>query len=137
MPKLWNNTQTLDLLKWKYFTHIYKSASCHILSLKYVFYMLHDPLLWSDSFMLSKLLLVSSYLFIQNIKNIILTWLPFPLLHALLSPNYLKFAKTKYFHWKFDWLTKLTHTTDRGVYLKRLIEYSIFLPCFYLSKIEI
>ena len=36
--------------------------------------------------------------------------------------NYLKFAnKTKkYFHFRnFDWLTKITHLVDGGVYLKR------------------
>ena len=60
IPELGNNTQTRDLPKSKYFTHIYiytriRSLARHTWNLKCVFCILYDPLLWTDSFMVFKL----------------------------------------------------------------------------------
>ena len=47
-------------------------------------------------------------------------------------------TKTKYSHFRnFDWLTKITHIVDGGVYLKRPKRFFKFLFLFYPSKMEI
>ena len=98
MLEPWNNTQTLQNQSISHtYTHNW-SLACHTHSLKYIFYMLHEPLLWPDSFIIFKLLPTqSNFLYIQNIRKIMLICLPLPLLYylALIIWN---LQTTRYFH---------------------------------------
>ena len=101
-------------------THIaahIRTLACHTRSSKYGFYLLHDPLLWTDSFLISKLLPSQSIFMHLEYKNDH-TCLPLPLLYFSIIWN--SQTKTKYFHFRnFDWLTKITDIVDGCVYLKR------------------
>ena len=62
---------------------------------------------------------LSRFLCIWNIKMIMLTSLPLPLLHFSIIFEIRKQKQNTYILETFDWLTKITHIIDGGVYLKR------------------
>ena len=106
-----NNTQIIDLLRWSIsYTYSYTHQNFSLSHSQSEICILHADI--------QVAILSVHFLCIWNIKMIIRTSFPLPLLYFSIIWN--SQTKTKYFHFRnFGWLTKITHIAEEGVYLKR------------------
>ena len=134
MLKLLNNTQNLNFTKAKVF-HIHIHISDLLLVMLAVWNMYFTCYMTPDLTVLwyPNCYLVTPFLCIRNIRKIILTCLPLPLLYYLLLIIWNLQTKTKYFHLEIlnGWRKLLVYLA--GVFTKKDLERLFNISTLVLS----